>query len=365
MGSTNARSLANLVGFRKKGANSLGSTLRYPSVKRFHDSISALSGSEGTEAVYLSAIKAACSYSSKTPDELIHSLSKASEAKLTGFLQGFINDMVERGRAPKTIRAYISAIKGFLEVNEIDVPMLRRRVRMPRTYVRSADRAPTIDELRLVWASSDLETRTLLLSLLSSGCRIGEALMVQRRDLESAEEGVRIIRIRPEIAKDRIGRYTFITAEASEAIEAYLKTHKNPRLFPLSKIKAYHKLTSAFERKIDIQRSAGRRDIHPHSLRKFFFTTALKVLGREMAEALVGHKQYLDQAYRRLTLEELAASYKRLEPYLTLSGKTPRMPARTGQTVAKAEEVEGLLSQGYEVLTVLPDGRAILKPPAV
>jgi len=362
MGSVQPRSLANLIGVRKKGQNSLGSILRYSSVKRFHESYSALSGSRGTEGVYLSAIEAACKRSSKTPDELISSLSGASEAKLTEFLQGFVNYLVSRDRAPKTVQAYVSAVKGFLEVNDIEVPMLRRRVRKPRVYIRSADRAPTMGELRLVCAGADLETRALLLFLLSSGCRIGEALMLQRDDIEQKGQA-RAVKIRPEVAKDRIGRYTFITGEAFEAIEAYLKTHDSPRLFPVSKARAYHRLTSAFERKIVIQKSAGRRDVHPHSLRKFFFTTALKVLGRELAEALVGHKQYLDQAYRRLTLEEIAASYGRLEPSLVLFGQARANSTKTNQVIATAEEVESLISRGYEFLGSLQDGRAVLRTP--
>ena len=360
MGSVQPRSLANLIGVRRKGQDSLGRILRYRSVERFHESYSALSGSRGTEGVYLSAIEAACRYSSETPDELVTSLSKASEAKLMEFLQGFVNHLANKDKAPKTVQAYLSAVKGFLEVNDIDVPLLRRRVRKPRVYVRSADRAPTMEELRLVCAGADLETRALLLFLLSSGCRIGEALMVQRDDIEPKGQA-HAIRIRPEIAKDRIGRYTFITGEAFEAVEAYLETHNSPRLFPLSKARAYHKLTSAFERTIVIRKSAGRRDIHPHSLRKFFFTTALKVLGRELAEALIGHKQYLDQAYRRLTLEEIATSYGRLEPFLVLFGQAQVNSTKTNQVIARAEEVEPLISQGYEFLGSLPDGRAVLR----
>jgi integrase len=279
------------------------------------------------------------------------------------FLQGFVNYMVQGGKAPKTVQAYISAFKGFLEVNDMEVPPLRRRVRKPRVYVRSSDRAPTMEELRLVCAGADLETRALLLFLLSSGCRIGEALVIQRGDL-STEGGAHSVRIRPEIAKDRVGRYTFISGEAFEAVEAYLRTHDNPRLFPMTKARAYHRLTSALERRIAVQRSAGRRDVHPHSLRKFFFTTALKVLGRELAEALIGHKQYLDQAYRRLTLEEMAASYKRLEPFVTLFGQAPPTPERNNQLVANSEEVESLVSRGYELVAVLPNGRAVLRTPA-
>ena len=311
------KSIDNLIGHRRKGQNVLLEALRFDSVKRFHDSYSAVSGSRGTEGVYLSAVMAFCQYSSKDPDGLVRALSEASQPELVAEVQGFVNYLLEQGRAPKTVQAYLSAVKGFLEINDIEVLSLWRRVRKPRVYVRSMDRAPTIEELRRVCTSADPETKALLLFLLSSGCRIGEALSIQRNDLQD-EAGVHRVRIRPEIAKDRIGRYAFITSEAFEAVEAHLKTHESPRVFPLPRSKAYHKLTRAFEREIAVQKSEGRRDVHPHSLRKLFFTTALKVVGRELAEALMGHKQYLDQAYRRLTAEEIAAYYAKLEPSLTL-----------------------------------------------
>jgi len=317
MKAVSPKSIDNLIGHKKRGQNVLLEALRFASVKRFHDSYSAVSGSRGTEAVYLSAIMAFCRSCSKDPDGLVQTLSEAPQPELVAEVQAFVNRLLEEGKAPKTIHAYLSGVKGFLEINNIEMPAAWRRVRKPRVYVRSIDRAPTFEELRRVYAYADLDTRALLLFMLSSGCRIGEALSIRRDDLQD-EAGVHRVRIRPEIAKDRTGRYTFITSEASGAVKAYLKTHDSPNVFPLARTDAYHKLTRAFEKGIEVRKSEGRRDIHPHSLRKLFFTTALKVLGRELAEALMGHKQYLDQAYRRLTEEELAAYYAQLEPSLTL-----------------------------------------------
>jgi len=317
MKAVSPKSIDNLIGHKKRGQNVLLEALRFASVKRFHDSYSAVSGSRGTEAVYLSAILAFSRSCSRDPDGVVQMLSEAPQPELVAEVQAFVNRLLEEGKAPKTIQAYLSAVKGFLEINNIEVPAAWRRVRKPRVYVRSIDRAPTFEELRRVYTYADLDTRALLLFLLSSGCRIGEALSIRRDDLQD-EAGIHRVRIRPEIAKDRIGRYAFITSEASEAVQAHLKTHDSPKVFPQSRTKAYHKLTRSFEKGIVVRKSEGRRDIHPHSLRKLFFTTALKVLGRELAEALIGHKQYLDQAYRRLTEEELAAYYAQLEPSLTL-----------------------------------------------
>jgi len=55
----------------------------------------------------------------------------------------------------------------------------------------------------------------------------------------------------------------------------------------------------------------GRDVLHIHCLRKFFFTRMAPILGREVTEALMGHKVYLDAAYRRFTVDELAEHYLR------------------------------------------------------
>jgi integrase len=358
------RSISNLVGHREKGRNVLQEALKFKSIKRFRDSYSVVSGSRGTDGVYLSAVMAFSRSCSKDPDGLVRMLSKSSQLELVAEVQGFVNHLVKEGKAPKTVQAYLSAVKGFLEINEIDVGVLHRRLRTPRSYIRSMDRAPTLKELRRVYdlPRMELETRALLLFLLSSGCRIGEALQIQRDDLGIVGT-VHSVRIRPQISKDRIGRYAFVTSEASETIGVYLKTHSDPRVFPLPMSRAFNKLTRSFGRGMAVQRSEGRRDIHPHCLRKLFFTIALKGVGREIAEALVGHKQYLDAAYRRLTVEEIAGYYATLEPNLTLFPKTPVKEAQSDQIVAQADEVEQLISSGYRFLALLPGGKAIMETP--
>lgn len=58
--------------------------------------------------------------------------------------------------------------------------------------------------------------------------------------------------------------------------------------------------------------------MHIHSLRKFFFTQMLPALGRELTEALMGHKVYLDLAYRRFTIEQLGRHYLKAMKNITI-----------------------------------------------
>lgn len=62
----------------------------------------------------------------------------------------------------------------------------------------------------------------------------------------------------------------------------------------------------------------NRDKITIHSLRRFFFTRLVAALGRETTEALMGHKEFLDASYRRFTLDELGEQYKKAEEEISI-----------------------------------------------
>jgi hypothetical protein len=158
----------------------------------------------------------------------------------------------------------------------------------------------------------------------------------------------------------------------------------------------------------------GRDTIHIHCLRKFFFTQMLQPLGRDIAEALMGHKLFLDSAYRRYTedqmrefylkgmdavtimlrrkgmsQEEIKESFKRQiltqvagysqeevdkmdlsnvkdeDIQAMVKEKLLGAMANNGhkQKVIHSAEVENYIEQGWEYVASLPDDRAILKLP--
>jgi integrase len=349
------RSLLNLQGIKNKGKNSLLKLLKYKSVFLFYKSFRTLSNSSGTTYVYLSAVKSFCGFLGKAPDKAISYLKHKDASSV---LQEFLDHLVQKGMAPKTIEAYFSAVKGFLEINEVKIGKVKR-VRKPRVYVRSIDRAPTKEEIRNAILTSDDEGKALISFLATTGCRLGEALAINKADVDFSKEPARV-RIRPEIAKDRIGRVVFLTRTTAEILKKQIESNDSTLVFPISRFRAYRKIMRAFNKVTRISKFEGRNELHPHSLRKFFFTTSIKVLGRELSEALMGHKQYLDSAYRRLTEEELAGEFKRLEEELEEaifnSGHKDLK-----QLLVPVEQVEKYIAEGYEFKTLLPNGKAIME----
>lgn len=65
----------------------------------------------------------------------------------------------------------------------------------------------------------------------------------------------------------------------------------------------------------------GRRVIHFHAFREFFYTAVSNISGSNFAHALMGHHEYLD-TYYALTEKEQINLYKKSEPYLTVSDYT-------------------------------------------
>ena len=62
----------------------------------------------------------------------------------------------------------------------------------------------------------------------------------------------------------------------------------------------------------------GRRVIHFHAFREFFYTVVSNVSGSDYAHALLGHHEYLD-TYYTLSKKEQVRLYKNAEPHVTIS----------------------------------------------
>ncbi len=183
----------------------------------------------------------------------------------------------------------------------------------------------------------DVRGRALALFLVSSGVRIGEALLIQINDVNFGSEPPEVT-VRAEITKTKIQRYTFISKEATAAIMEWLKvrekyitaaTNKNAgliqagygkkvkrpardtRLFPFSDQVVSQIWETALKNSglYSVDSSTGRRQIHPHQLRKFFRSYLGLSMPVDMVEVLMGHSGYLTSAYRRIPKKEIAEAY--------------------------------------------------------
>ena len=243
----------------------------------------------------------------------------------TAAIRKFVSSL--QGKPKKSLLTYTTVVKIFFQDNGIVIEdnqwkKLRRRGFIPK-YARAEtrDKKPTIQQLKKILNYMDIKGRAMVLFLLSSGARIGETLKLKKEDFNLEADPPRVF-IRSEFTKGGVGERTvFFSYEAKDAIIDWLKikaktgkrdggTHQDEKVFSWGLFTARDMWNRAIAKVgIDIRdKRTGRRIYHLHSLRKFFRT---KIgLDLDMTHALLGHTEYLDNAYLRLDEEgEIAKAY--------------------------------------------------------
>jgi len=244
-----------------------------------------------------------------------------------------INDLktflrVLEGKPSKTVVNYTRAAKLFLKDQGVYVPekewtkLLRRGFMPKRARAETRDKKPTKSQMKQILNYADIKCRSQSLFLISSGARIGETSHLKIEDFNLDADPPEAI-IRSEYTKGGMGgRTVYFSYEARDAMKDWLKikdttsrrngggTYKDERMFPWIPNTARFMWNRACDKAgigaRDIR--TGRRILHLHSLRKFFRT---KIgLDDKITNALLGHSEYLDDAYLRLEQEgEIAKEY--------------------------------------------------------
>ena len=255
---------------------------------------------------------------------------------------------------PKTIRLWLSVVKGYFSFMGIDVfaEKCKQIVKLPKVR-RLKKEALTKEILIKLLHNLDTKLQTAVLVAVSSGLRVGEIAGLTLSDIEFNADPVKI-NVRAETSKSGEDRETYISKEASEALRDYLqrffgwredstnKQLQHLRIFgrtnrikerdnrlptPEEQLSEAILLQRALIRKIqkvpELNRLArnGRRVIHFHAFREFFYTAVSNVSGSNFAHALMGHHEYLD-TYYALSEKQQVSLYKKCEPYLTISDYT-------------------------------------------
>ncbi len=276
------------------------------------------------------------------------------ELDIYQILSEYVIFLDKKSIKPKTIRLWLSVVKGYFSYMGIDVfsEKCKQRVKLPKVR-RLKKEALTKEILVKLLHNLDTKLQTAVLVAVSSGLRVGEISGLTLSDIEFHSDPVKI-NVRAETSKSGEDRETYISKEASEALRDYLQrffgwredsTNKNLqrlRIFgrtnrirerdsrlptPEEQLSEAILLQRALIRKIekvpDLNKMArnGRRVIHFHAFREFFYTQVSNVSGSNFAHALMGHHEYLD-TYYALSEKQQVSLYKKSESYLTISDYT-------------------------------------------
>ena len=263
--------------------------------------------------------------------------------------QEFVIYLDKSGKKPSTIKISVMGPKGFVKHCGIKLynEDFKMSVKLPKKINQREE--PLTKELILRLLNNvPAKLRTIILVVSASGMRIGETIQLKLSDIDFDSKPTRI-RIRGDTTKTRESRETFLTAEATNSLKDYLtryfgwKENESDNLQDLVIFGRTSKSRKPLdERKTTFQKSNssvltnslrkhlenipelskfnenGRLMVHFHAFRKYFRTVVGNAVGRDYAEALMGHHFYLD-TYYQLSEEKKREMYLQAEPFLTIS----------------------------------------------
>jgi integrase len=276
-------------------------------------------------------------------------------------------------RPPLTARPVFVRVKEFFsyfnkELSSKDKKFIRNK--LPKGNARTMEKDLDIETIRIILQHLDVKGRALVLVLASSGMRINEALSVTLDDVDLTSKPA-VITVRGATSKNGETRITFISPEATQAVNEWLKVradyirssaHRNNglvktgrgatktdeddgRLFPFSDQNANVLWETALT-KADLlsrDKTTNRKQLHYHQFRKFFISQLSLIVSKEIPEMLAGHAGYLTGAYRRYTKKQLAEEYLKGQHLITI--QTPKeLQEIESEFKAKIQTHEGILT---------------------
>ena len=315
--------------------------------KSFLDSMFVISHSKNTVKSYRTRIRLFRGFLKENYniDEygLLNYLEKES-IDIFKIFKDFVIYLDKAGKSPRTIHLALSVNKGFLRHIgiKIDSDDLKQLVKVPKVI---KIREIPLDKETIIRLLHNAKPKLQLAILVavSSGMRIGEIVQLKISDIDFRESPVKVY-LRANTTKTRQARETFLTSESANTLKDYLKRYhnwfediKDPQIldkyifatiyrhrgpFIADSIIAtlqteLRKLVRAIP-DLNIKDENGRQTIHLHSFRKFFRTTVGNEVGRDFAEAIIGHGFYMD-TYYQLPDEKKKEMYHKVETLLTIS----------------------------------------------
>ena len=292
----------------------------------------------------------------------------------------FIVYLDKLGMKPATIKLLVTVLRGYLGHLGIRIYSedFRRSVRLPRK-IRQREEPLTKEIIVRLLRNLPTKLQTAVLVATASGMRIGELVQLKISDVDFDSKPTQI-RIRAETTKTKESRETYLTDETTRTLKDYItrsfgwkegqpnEAVRNQVIFgrtslardknkPNSKLRKKDselRCTPQFiaesvlvnSLKLHIRKipqlnqlnENGRHVIHFHAFRKYFRTTVGDAVGRDYAEALMGHHFYLD-TYYNLPEDKRREMYLKAESYLTISDFS-RIEKSLSNISAKYTEIE-------------------------
>jgi integrase len=287
------------------------------------------------------------------------------------------------GKPPTGSRAKFSGVKEFLynygvEFSQRQLRQLQTKLPKGKTS-RTAERDFDRETIKKILTHMSLAGKTTVLILASSGMRIGELLKIDIADIDLTTIPAQMV-VRGETTKNGETRTVFISAEAKESVDEWLKVREaylmsslnrnnglvekakakkkdesDTRLLPFSDSNMREMWQNALSKcgMWSKDNTTQRSQFRIHGLRKFFRSQLALSCPTDIVEALLGHEGYLSASYRRYTVKQMGEFYLKGEGYITISGSgdIKEIKDRLQDTEAALDNYRSTISSQSEATT--------------
>jgi integrase/recombinase XerD len=220
-------------------------------------------------------------------------------------LEAFIEHVQDRGLRISTVRTRLACIIAFLhflmEQDLIPLSLLKRRIKLKLPEVLPRAMHPA-DVKKLLSAIDDIRDRALILLLLRTGMRIGEALGLRLNDLDMQDRKVHLF----QGEKNSMGRVVYLSDDVLWALKLWLRRRDPNKEFVFygqgNKRLCYSAGRSRFVRYLQ-KAGLEQKGYTVHCLRHTFASELLNAGMRlECLQQLLGHQDIeVTRRYARLT----------------------------------------------------------------
>lgn len=167
---------------------------------------------------------------------------------------------------------------------------------------------------RLFRRADDARFKLMLMLLINTGLRLGEACAIEKQHINITRQEVKVV------GKGSKERIVPISQFVAELLTLYLNQYankKSPYLFP-SNGKTGYWWKSGFEKALTLAcKRVSNRPLHPHQFRHYFATRTLENGAKlEVISKLLGHASVgiTAKIYRHISLAEYHKEHKQHEP---------------------------------------------------
>jgi hypothetical protein len=332
-----------------------------------------------TQEVYKRRLATFLEYATMDVDSFV-AKAKANPHWAEGVVLNYLLDQKERALKKEiqaiTVGNVKKPVKLLLEMNDVSGINWKKISRiMPSARRYAVDRAPTMDELRFLLSNTDLRFQAILLTMISSGIRLGAWDYLNWGHVQPIGKDEDLVAAKLRVYAGEPEEYlTFITPEAYRRLDQYMQLRAsqgekiskdsplarnvwrstkdsteqagNPERLQSSGVKRLFEDTLW---KLGLRKEKKKRhEFSIHSVRKFFKTRAEQVMKPINVETLMGHSVGISDSYYRPTEKELLEDYLKAVPLLTVSeAEEARRESQLSrqELEARLAQLEGLVSQ--------------------